>query len=119
MSIELTIAIAGIIGLLVGLRINKAGIKERDKRIAELENELEQQVSQLKQELIVKQNVAEALNDTVQRLKKKLRNGETTDIGCGGRNSEREETEGRKGSMAARQSETVVSQPAETKTRRQ
>lgn len=83
MSIEIVIAVAGIIGLLVGLRINKTGIKERDKRIAELEKELEQKVGQLKQELIVKQNVAEALNDTVQRLRKKLKeNAEKTDTSC-------------------------------------
>jgi len=62
MSIEITIAIAGIIGLLVGLQINKTGIKERDARISELEKEL-----------TVKQNVADSLNATVQRLRKKLK----------------------------------------------
>lgn len=61
MSIELIIAISGIIGLIVGLQINKTGIKERDKRIQELEYELG-----------VKQNVCEAQNDTIGRLRKKL-----------------------------------------------
>lgn len=40
MSIELTIAIAGIIGLIVGLAIGWDARKERDQRIRELENEL-------------------------------------------------------------------------------
>lgn len=62
MSIELAIVIAGIIGLIVGLQINKTGIKERDARISELEKEL-----------TVKQNVADSLNSTVQRLRKKLK----------------------------------------------
>lgn len=62
MSIELAIVIAGILGLVVGLQINKTGIKERDARISELEKEL-----------TVKQNVADSLNATVQRLRKKLK----------------------------------------------
>lgn len=67
MGIELTIAIAGLLGLLVGLSIGENGRKERDKRISELE----QRISELENELIVKQNVAEALNGTIQRLRKK------------------------------------------------
>jgi len=42
MSIELTIAIAGIIGMAVGMAICRTGIKERDQRIKELEKENEQ-----------------------------------------------------------------------------
>lgn len=66
MNIELAIALGVVVGLAVGLLIDRNARKERDKRIAELEKEL-----------TVKQNVAEALNDTVQRLRKKLdkRNG--------------------------------------------
>ena len=59
MSIEITIAIAGIIGLIVGLQINKTGINERDKRIQELEYELG-----------VKQNVIDSNNDTINRLRR-------------------------------------------------
>ena len=70
MTIELTIAVAGILGLLIGLRINNSGIKERDKRIAELEKNLEQQVSLLKKEIIVKQNVIDSNNETVNRLRR-------------------------------------------------
>lgn len=62
MNIELAIAIGIIVGLCVGLLIDRNARKERDRRIAELEKEL-----------TVKQNVAEALNDTVQRLRKKLK----------------------------------------------
>ena len=66
MNIELAIALGIIVGLAVGLLIDRNARKERDRRISELEKEL-----------MVKQNVAEALNDTVQRLRKKLdkRNG--------------------------------------------
>jgi peptidoglycan hydrolase CwlO-like protein len=104
MSIEL--AIAGIIGLIVGLQINKTGIKERDKRI----QELDQRVQELENELIVKQNVAEALNATVQRLRQKLKeNAEKTDTSCGGRDTAREETEERTGGMASGTPKAVVS----------
>lgn len=61
MSIEITIAMAGIIGLVVGLAIDRNARKERDERIKELEGEL-----------TVKQNVCDSLNETVQRLRKKL-----------------------------------------------
>lgn len=66
MSMELAIAIAGIIGLFVGLAIGRQGRKERDARIGKLE-----------QELTTIRNVAEAQNDTINRLRKKLekRNG--------------------------------------------
>lgn len=70
MATQLTIAIAGIIGLCIGLMIDRNARKERDERISELE-----------QELIVKQNVCEAQNDTINRLKKKLKKkGYETDI---------------------------------------
>ena len=59
MTLELYIVIAGIIGLLIGLRISKTGIKERDKRIQELEYELG-----------VKQNVIDSNNDTINRLRR-------------------------------------------------
>ena len=42
MTMELTIAIAGIIGMAVGMAICRTGIKERDQRISELEKENEQ-----------------------------------------------------------------------------
>lgn len=61
MSIELTIATSILIGLTIGILIDRNARRERDKRINELEHEL-----------IVKQNVAEALNETVQRLRKEL-----------------------------------------------
>lgn len=110
MSIQIAIAVAGIIGLLVGLRINKTGIKERDKRIAGLEKEMERQVSQFKKEIVIKQNVAEALNDTVQRLRQKLKeNAEKTDTSCGGRDTAREETEERAVGMASGTPKAVVS----------
>lgn len=69
MTMQLTIAVAGLLGLIVGLSIGRNGRKERDKRISELE----QRISELENELIVKQNVAEALNSTIQRLRKKLK----------------------------------------------
>lgn len=62
MTMQLTIAVAGLLGLIVGLAIGRNGRHERDKRIAELEGEL-----------AVKQNVCEAQNDTIQRLRKKLK----------------------------------------------
>ena len=61
MTIEIAISVSAIIGLVVGLYANHKGIKERDERIHELEGEL-----------TVKQNVAESLNATVQRLRREL-----------------------------------------------
>ena len=62
MTIELALAIGIIIGLAVGLLIDRNARKERDDKIASLEKEL-----------TVKQNVAESLNATVQRLRNKLK----------------------------------------------
>lgn len=61
MTTELTIIIAGLLGLVVGLAIDRNARRERDKRIAELEKEL-----------TTIRNVAEAQNDTIGRLRKKL-----------------------------------------------
>ena len=58
---ELYIAIGIIVGLAVGLVIDRNARRERDDRINKLEKEL-----------TIKQNVAEALNATVQRLRRKL-----------------------------------------------
>ena len=58
---ELYIAIGIIIGLCIGLVIGRNARRERDDRINKLEKEL-----------TIKQNVAEALNATVQRLRRKL-----------------------------------------------
>lgn len=72
MTIEIAIAVSAIIGLCLGLYANHKGIKERDERIHELEGEL-----------AVKQNVCEAQNATIGRLRKELdtlkgrRHGET------------------------------------------
>ena len=72
MNIEIAITISAIIGLCIGLYANRKGIKERDERIHELEGEL-----------AVKQNVCEAQNATIGRLRKELdtlkgrRQGET------------------------------------------
>lgn len=70
MGIELTIAIASLLGLIVGLLIGKKGRNERDKRLQELQYENN-----------VKQNVIDSNNDTInrlrrenERLKKKLTN---------------------------------------------
>lgn len=70
MTTQLTIIIAGIIGLVVGLAIGRQGRKERDARINELEKEL-----------TTIRNVAESQNETIGRLRKKLekRNGRETD----------------------------------------
>ena len=62
MMTELALAIGIIIGLAVGLLIDRNARKERDDKIASLEKEL-----------TVKQNVAESLNATVQRLRNKLK----------------------------------------------
>ena len=62
MSIELIIAIAGLIGLAVGLAIDRNARAERNKRISELEKEL-----------TTLRNVADAQNATISRLRKKLK----------------------------------------------
>lgn len=70
MTIQLAIAVAGIIGLCIGLLIDRNSRRERDEKIKALEKELQ-----------VKQNVCEAQNDTINRLKKKLKKkGYETDI---------------------------------------
>lgn len=61
MTIELTIVIAGIIGLAIGLMIDRNARRERDERITELEKELTRY-----------RNVAESQNETIGRLRKKL-----------------------------------------------
>ena len=61
MTIELTIVIAGIIGLAIGLMIDRNARRERDERITELEKEL-----------TTIRNVAESQNETIGRLRKKL-----------------------------------------------
>lgn len=58
---DLYIAIGILLGLVVGLLIGHKGRKERDERIAELEKEI-----------TVKQNVVEAQNGTISRLRKKI-----------------------------------------------
>ena len=68
MSIELTIVIAGFIGIWVGLAIGRNGRRERDRRISELEREIS-----------VNRNVMEAQNDTIGRLRKKLKKGNDTE----------------------------------------
>lgn len=62
MAIELYIAIAGLIGLAVGLAIDSNARAERNKRISELEKEL-----------TTLRNVADAQNATISRLRKKLK----------------------------------------------
>lgn len=62
MMTELALAIGIIIGLAVGLLIDRNARHERDDKIASLEKEL-----------TMKQNVAESLNATVQRLRNKLK----------------------------------------------
>lgn len=70
MTHELTTATAGIIGLIIGLMIDRNARKERDEKIRQLEGEL-----------TVKQNVVESQNATIGRLRKKLekRNGRETE----------------------------------------
>ena len=60
------IMISGIIGLVIGLMIDRNARRERDERIAELENRL-----------VTDRNVMEAQNETINRMRKKLdkRNG--------------------------------------------
>lgn len=62
------IMISGIIGLVIGLMIDRNARRERDERIAELENRL-----------ATDRNVMEAQNETINRMRKKLdkRNGKT------------------------------------------
>lgn len=64
------ITIAGIIGLVIGLMIDRNARRERDERITELEKEL-----------TTIRNVAESQNETIGRLRKKLdkRNGGKTE----------------------------------------
>lgn len=56
---DLYIIIGILLGLVVGLLIGHKGRKERDERISELEKEIN-----------VKQNVVEAQNGTISRLRK-------------------------------------------------
>ena len=60
------IMISGIIGLVIGLMIDRNARRERDERIAELENRL-----------ATDRNVMDAKNETINRMRKKLdkRNG--------------------------------------------
>lgn len=58
----MNIAISIIIGILIGLAIGHAGRRQRDKRIAELEQKND-----------INQNVMEAQNATIGRLRKKLK----------------------------------------------
>lgn len=62
MTTELYIAIAVLIGLAVGLAIDRNAMAERDKRIGELEKEL-----------TTLHNVADAQNATISRLRRKLK----------------------------------------------
>lgn len=62
MTTELYIAIAVLIGLAVGLAIDRNAMAERDKRIGELEKEL-----------ATLHNVADAQNATISRLRRKLK----------------------------------------------
>lgn len=62
MTTELYIAIAVLIGLAVGLAIDRNARAERDKRICELEKEL-----------TTLRNVADAQNATISRLRRKLK----------------------------------------------
>ena len=70
MTTQLTITIAGIIGLIIGLLIDRNARRERDEKIRQLEGEL-----------VIKQNVVESQNATIGRLRKKLdkRNGRETE----------------------------------------
>jgi len=66
------IMISGIIGLVIGLMIDRNARRERDERIAELENRL-----------ATDRNVMEAQNETINRMRKKLdkRNGKKEENG--------------------------------------
>lgn len=59
MTTQLTIAIAGIIGLIIGLMIDRNARRERD-----------QQIHRLEYELTVKQNIIDSNNDTINRLRR-------------------------------------------------
>lgn len=59
MTTELYLVIGIILGLAVGLLIDRNARKERDERIKELENELN-----------VKQNICDSNNDTINRLRR-------------------------------------------------
>lgn len=59
MTIKLTIAIAGVIGLIIGLLIDRNARRERD-----------QQIHRLEYELTVKQNIIDSNNDTINRLRR-------------------------------------------------
>lgn len=61
MITELYIAVAAILGIIVGMGIGLKGRKERDERIAALEHELN-----------VKRNVCDLQNATISRLRRKL-----------------------------------------------
>lgn len=62
MTIKLTIAIAGIIGLFIGLMIDRNARRERDERIKALENEV-----------TVQRNVVKALNEDNVKLRRRLK----------------------------------------------
>jgi hypothetical protein len=70
MITELYIAVAAILGIIVGMGIGIKGRKERDNTIAALEQDLQ-----------IKRNVCESQNETISRLRKKLdkRNAKETD----------------------------------------
>ena len=57
----MTITISIIIGLCIGLAIGHAGRRQRDRRIRDLENEIS-----------VNQNVMDAQNDSINRLRRSL-----------------------------------------------
>ena len=57
----MTITISIIIGLCIGLLVGHMGRRQRDRRIRELENEIS-----------VNQNVMEAQNDSINRLRRSL-----------------------------------------------
>lgn len=59
MTTQLTIAIAGVIGLIIGLLIDRNARRERD-----------QQIHRLEYELTVKQNIIDSNNDTINRLRR-------------------------------------------------
>lgn len=62
MTTQLTIAIAGIIGLIIGLLIDRNARRERDERIKALENEV-----------TVQRNVVKALNEDNVKLRRRLK----------------------------------------------
>lgn len=59
MTTRLIIAIAGIIGLIIGLLIDRNARRERD-----------QQIHRLEYELTVKQNIIDSNNYTINRLRR-------------------------------------------------